>query len=91
MEVSAQVSLYPLGQSSLRPAIEAVLRTFNAEGLDYRPGSMSTLVAGEAEGVFNALRDAFLAAAAHGGAVMVFTVSNACSPLPPQGESVNHA
>jgi uncharacterized protein YqgV (UPF0045/DUF77 family) len=91
MQVSAQVSLYPLGQSSLGPAIEAALQAFGARGLDYRVGSMSTLVAGEAEAVFEALRDAFQTAAAHGGTVMVLTVSNACPALPPQEKQVRDA
>jgi len=86
MEVSAQVSLYPLGQSDLRPAIEAAWKALKAGGLDYRAGSMSTLLAGQAEAVFTALRDAFQAAASHGSTVMVITLSNACSPLPLRGE-----
>ena len=80
MHVSAQVSLYPLGQGDLRPAIEAALRAFNVEDLEYQPGSMSTLVTGDVAAVFAALRDAFDAAAEHGGTVMVATVSNACPP-----------
>jgi uncharacterized protein YqgV (UPF0045/DUF77 family) len=91
MQVSAQVSLYPLGQSNLGPAIEAALRVFKAQGLDYRVGSMSTLVAGEDEAVFEALRDAFQAAAAHGGTVMAFTVSNACPAVPSHGKPVSDA
>jgi hypothetical protein len=39
---------------------------------------MSTLVAGEDEVVFAALRDAFRAATGYGASVMVVTVTNAC-------------
>ncbi len=91
MALSAQVSLYPLGQSDLSPAIEAAWRAFGAHALAYRPGAMSTLLEGDEEVVFAALRDAFQAAAKYGGAVMVVTVSNACSPLPPQETIASHA
>lgn len=40
---------------------------------------MSTQIAGEAEIVFLALGEAFLAAAAAGHVVMTLTVSNACA------------
>lgn len=78
MEISAQVSLYPLGQSDLSPAIEAVWEALRGQGLEPQPGTMSTLVQGDDEVVFAALRDAFAGAAQFGGAVMVVTVSNIC-------------
>lgn len=84
--VSAQVSLYPLGQADLDPAIRAVLGVLQARGLPHRVGTMSTLVWGGGPTVFAALGEAFAAAAQHGHAVMTVTVSNAC-PLPaPAGE-----
>ncbi len=79
--ISAQVSLYPLGQENLTPAIQAALDVLAARGLPHQVGPMSTLVWGEAEAVFEALREAFAAAARLGHAVMTVTVSNAC-PLP---------
>ena len=79
--VSAQLSLYPLGQTDLSPAIEAVLGALRRRGLPLEVGSMSTLTWGDDETVFAALREAFAAAAAHGPAVLQVTVSNAC-PLP---------
>jgi uncharacterized protein YqgV (UPF0045/DUF77 family) len=78
MFVSAQVSLYPLGQSDLDPAIGAVWNALEAHGLGYQPGTMSTLVEGESDQIFAALHEAFAGAADLGGAVMVVTVSNAC-------------
>jgi uncharacterized protein YqgV (UPF0045/DUF77 family) len=41
--VSAQVSLYSLGQENLSPAIDEALNIFHHHGLDVRPGSVSTL------------------------------------------------
>lgn len=76
--VSAQVSLYPLGQPNLAPAIEAVLTVFAAHGLEYQVGGMSTVVWGDDERIFAALREAFAAAVEYGPAALVVTVSNAC-------------
>jgi len=91
MAISAQVSLYPLGQSDLWPAIKAVWQALEKHGLGYRPGPMSTLLEGEEEAVFAALRDAFQAAAEHGSTVMVVTLSNACPPLSSLPAEVAHA
>ena len=76
--ISAQVSVYPLRQERLGPAIEAVVAALQREGVEIRKGSMSTLVRGETQLVFAALREGFECAAAQGDVVMVFTVSNAC-------------
>lgn len=76
--VTAQVSLYPLGESELSPSIEAALGEVDRHGIERRTGAMSTVVWGDDDQVFPALRDAFRAAAARGHAVMVITVSNAC-------------
>jgi uncharacterized protein YqgV (UPF0045/DUF77 family) len=78
MVISAQVSLYPLRQERLSPAIQAVSETLTAAGLQPQIGPMSTLVMGEAVTVFAALQEAFARAAALGAVVMTVTVSNAC-------------
>ena len=78
MVISAQVSIYPLRQQHLSPAIRAVSKALEECGLHPEVGSMSTLVVGEEEIVFGALREAFLAAAATGHVVMTVTISNAC-------------
>jgi uncharacterized protein YqgV (UPF0045/DUF77 family) len=82
--VMAQVSLYPLRQASIGPVIRAVVRTFGQHGLTARMGEMSTLVWGEEQALFAALRDAFHQAAESGDTVMAVTLSNACpSPEEP--------
>lgn len=91
MDISAQVSVYPLGQQDLAPAIEAVWQVFKGYGLHYEPGVMSTVVQGGEEEIFTALREAFHAASQYGATVMVATVSNACPRLPPQKERPHHA
>ena len=79
--VTAQVSIYPLRQEKLTPAIEAVLDAFTRHDVRIQAGSMSTLVWGDGDEVFAALREAFLEAASTGHVVMTTTISNAC-PLP---------
>jgi len=81
IDISAQVSLYPLGQEDLSPAIDGALRIFREHGLDVNPGSMSTLISGDDQVIFAALQAAFQRAAKRGRVVMVTTFSNAC-PAP---------
>ncbi len=78
MIASAQISVYPLRQDRLGPAIEAVRASLADRGLTPEVGSMSTIVSGEDAVIFSALRDAFAKAAELGEVVMTFTVSNAC-------------
>lgn len=78
MVISAQVSIYPLRQEHLSPAIEAVRKALTVRNLQPEIGPMSTVVTGEVEVVFAALQEAFVQAAATGHAVMTITVSNAC-------------
>ncbi|MCL1926468.1 MAG: Ykof family thiamine-binding protein [Syntrophorhabdaceae bacterium] len=76
--IMAQVSLYPLGVAELSPAINAAAGEFEKQGVEYKTGEMSTVMWGDDEKLFGALRDAFREAAARGAAVMTITVSNAC-------------
>ncbi len=82
-QISAQVSLYPLGEADLAPAIGIVLNILNEHDLTYQMGSMSTVVWGKDQIVFDALREAFAQVTRNRRAVMTITVSNAC-PLPAQ-------
>lgn len=79
--ISAQVSLYPLRVKSLTPVINDALQIFKDLNLDITPGSMSTIINGNENSVWQALRDAFNTCAARSALVMTITVSNAC-PLP---------
>ena len=78
MYTSAQISLYPLRQDHLSPAIREMQDVLVAAGLDVAPGPMSTLVTGDAGALFDALKASFLRVAATGHVVMTATVSNAC-------------
>jgi uncharacterized protein YqgV (UPF0045/DUF77 family) len=78
MITSAQVSIYPLRQERLGPAIEAVRAALEARALNPQVGPMSTNVMGESDFIFAALGEAFAKAASMGQVVMTITVSNAC-------------
>lgn len=77
-QLSAQLSLYPLRQTSLSPCIDEALSILEDTGLDTFPGSMSTVVSGGPGKLWAGLQKVFSAAAAHGELVMVLTISNAC-------------
>jgi len=78
MLISAQVSVYPLRQVSLSPAIGNVMRVFREYGLEVEEGPMSTMISGEDESLFSALKEAFRVSAEQGDVVMTVTISNAC-------------
>jgi uncharacterized protein YqgV (UPF0045/DUF77 family) len=84
MNVTAQISLYPLRQVSIGPTIRELVRVFRESGLENRVGVMSTLVWGEEQAVFATLQEAFHQAAERGDTVMTITISNAC-PKPSSG------
>ena len=81
MITSAQVSVYPLRQTRLGPAVESVRATLAAHGLSPNVGPMSTIVIGEDKAIFEALGEAFANMAEMGEVVMTMTISNAC-PIP---------
>ncbi len=78
MFISAQISLYPLRGARLSPIIEQALETFKERGLTVSPGAMSSLVSGDDEALFAALKEVFKKSSDGGDIVMVITLSNAC-------------
>lgn len=76
--ISAQVSLYPLRQSHVGPTISKAVEVFRAHGLDVRAGSMSTVIVGATDTVFDSLKASFQSAGALGDLVMVVSFSNCC-------------
>jgi uncharacterized protein YqgV (UPF0045/DUF77 family) len=78
MFIAAQVSLYPLRQTHLSPAINDALDAFRERGLEVSPGAMSSLVSGDDEAFFEALKNAFRKCTDKGDVVMVLAISNAC-------------
>ncbi len=78
MQISAQISLYPLKQPSISPTIEEAWKILEEGKLDLKKGQMSSVVSGEAEEVFRAIKEVFLKSAGLGPVSMVVTFSNAC-------------
>jgi len=78
MFLAAQVSIYPLRQPSLSPAINKALDIFREHGLEVTPGAMSSLLSGADEVLFAAIMEAFQQTASEGEIVMTLTLSNAC-------------
>ncbi len=79
MTVAATVAVYPLRQPDYR-AIESALEALRSSGLSIDIQPMHTELSGPLDEVFAALRAAFEAACQHGVAVMVLTLTNACTP-----------
>jgi uncharacterized protein YqgV (UPF0045/DUF77 family) len=79
MFLSAQISLYPLGQSDLYPAVSNAINVLREHGLEVSPGAMSSVVSGDDEDLFTAIKDVFQRSSEQGQIVMVVTLSNACS------------
>ena len=79
MHLSARMSLYPLRQQRLSPAIETARKVLEKNQLDFKKGGMSTVISGEAEVVFGAIKDVFPRSAGKGPVSMVVTFSNACT------------
>ena len=78
MQVSAQISLYPLRQQRLSPAIEEAWEILERNEIDLEKGTMSTVVSGEVDKVFGAIKEVFLRSAEKGQVSMVVTFANAC-------------
>jgi len=70
-----------LRRPGLSSVIERALAVFREHELEVTPGSMSIVVSGDYDRMFDALKQAFRQAAEQGETVMVVTISNAC-PVP---------
>ncbi len=60
--LGCQFSIYPLRQAGIGEPIEAAIQAARAEGCAVRVGNLSTLLTGDEDQVFAALRAAFRAA-----------------------------
>jgi len=78
MRVQAEVSLYPLRTEKLLGPVEEFCRVLRSHGLRVETGSMSTFMAGEAKGLFDALREGFEVLAQRHEIVIDCKISNAC-------------
>lgn len=71
-----QLSVYPLRQPHVGPAVRAAVKAAADEGVDLTVGRLSTFAQGDEESVFRALRAAFTAARSFGPTVVVVTLSS---------------
>ena len=78
MEISVQISLYPLGKEHLSEDIAGFVGLLRAKGMRCEVGRMSTVLSGNSDDVFDALKEAYSFMASRGACVMVSTISNAC-------------
>ncbi len=76
MLVQAEISLYPLGETDVGRTIYEFIHVLERPGLTLEPGPMSTLIAGESELVFTALREAYEHSVATGRKILVLKVMN---------------
>jgi uncharacterized protein YqgV (UPF0045/DUF77 family) len=81
MFLAAQVSIYPLRQQSLSRAIDEALDIFKQHELDVIPGAMSSVISGDDEVLFKAIRKVVQKTSEQGEVVVIATFSNAC-PVP---------
>jgi uncharacterized protein YqgV (UPF0045/DUF77 family) len=78
MQISAQIALYPLRQEKISPAIEEAWNILEENQLDLNKGKMSSVVSGEVDKVFNAIKEIFQRSAEKGPTVLAVTFSNTC-------------
>ena len=78
MEISAQISLYPLKQERLSPAIEEAWRIIEEYDIIIQKGLMSTVLIGDRKEVFDAVIEIFEELSKKGMLVLNVTFSNAC-------------
>ena len=74
--IGLQLSVYPLRQTHLRPAVEAAVKAAAGAGVDVTVGRLSTFGQADEDAVFAAVREAFAAARSFGPTVMVVTLSS---------------
>jgi len=78
MKVQAEVSLYPLRTQDVGDVVTRFVRLLRKQGINLKPGPMSTRISGESEKVFDALRKAFAHVAGEHQVVLTVKASNAC-------------
>ncbi len=78
MKTSMEISLYPLKTRDIGPTITKFISILEADGCSVEPGSMSTLIVGENDLLFNSLRRAYEAVASENSVVVIVKISNAC-------------
>ena len=81
MKIQAEVSLYPLRQMDLAEPIQQFVESVRSNNLNVKVGSMSSVISGDSQAVFQALQKAFEHAAQKYEVVLTAKISNACPEI----------
>ena len=78
MKIQAEVSLYPLRQDDLTKPIQHFIESLKRDDLNVKTGSMSSVISGDSQIVFQGLQKAFEQAAQRYEIVLTVKISNVC-------------
>ncbi|MCF7855078.1 MAG: hypothetical protein K9N51_09795 [Candidatus Pacebacteria bacterium] len=78
MQVELEVSLYPLAEEHLEHPVKDFADLLEAHGCDIEHTPLSSIVRGESQKVFEALRLGYEQAARKSGCVLIVKACNAC-------------
>jgi len=81
MKVQAEVSLYPLRQKDLAKPIQQFVESLKSNNLKVKTGSMSSVISGDSQVVFQSLQKAFERVAKRYDVVLTVKMSNACPEI----------
>lgn len=78
--VGIQVSIYPLREKSLSPALNKFWERLEERKFKFEVNSFATIIWGEEDRIFDSLKEIWKEIAKDRSIVMVVTLSNACTP-----------
>ena len=78
--IGIQVSIYPLREESLSPALNKFWDKLKERKLKFEVNSFSTIIWGEEDEIFDFLKEVWKEVTKDRSIVMVVTLSNACTP-----------
>jgi len=84
MQITFQVSLYPIAKNDFKTPINNFIAGLRKSGIGVTVHETSTIGSGDAEKVFEAIKNAYVTASMQGDTVMVLTVVNGA----PTGEEL---
>jgi len=78
MYLEADVSLYPLAEEHLQHPVHDFVELIEKHGCSVENGPMSSIVKGESEQLFEALRQGYEQAALKSGCLLIIKICNVC-------------
>jgi len=76
--ISAEVAVYSLSGADTRELVSRAINIFEGMSLEYHTGAMSTLLKGEPDVVFEAIRRVFTECASDHDVLLRCVISNHC-------------